>query len=129
MLGALSSPKEEEVQIAQVYFRHHPLADASELRSVATRVARMSSAAGQVRALDTLARYPLSDCEILEELGRVFPITRSLEVQRAIAGILIRADYHALATPEFVRTLRQSRVKSPDGEDLIDVLIRRLQLP
>ena len=129
MLSALSSPRDEDVQIAQVYFRHHPLVDPSELRNVATRVARMSGAAGQARALDTLARYQFSDREILDELVRVFPITRSLDVQRAIAGILIRADYRALATPEFVRSLRQNRVKSSDGEDLIDVLIRRLQAP
>jgi hypothetical protein len=48
-------------------------------------------------------------------------------VQRAIAGILIRADYHAIAKPELVRALREKRLKSPDGQDLIDVLIRRMQ--
>ena len=129
MLRALSSTRDEDVQIAQVYLRHHPIADAAELRGVATRVAHMRSSAGQARALDTLAGYELSDRAILDELVRLFALTRSLGVQRAIAGILIRSDYRALATPELVRALRESRVKSPDGADLIDVLIRRLQLP
>jgi hypothetical protein len=52
---------------------------------------------------------------------------KSLEVQRAIAGILIRADYQAIAKPELVEALRTHRRKSADGQDLIDILIRRLQ--
>jgi hypothetical protein len=48
-------------------------------------------------------------------------------VQTAIAGVLIRADYKSIATPEVVQTLRQSRLKSSDGADLISILIRRLQ--
>jgi hypothetical protein len=50
-----------------------------------------------------------------------------LNVQRAIAGILIRSDYKTIAKAELARALRQHRLKSPDGEDLIDALIRRLQ--
>jgi hypothetical protein len=49
-------------------------------------------------------------------------------VQRAIAGILIRSDYRQIASPELVRALREHRLKSPDGNDLIDVLIRRLSV-
>jgi len=49
-------------------------------------------------------------------------------VQRAIAGIFIRSDYQHLARPEFVRVLQQTRLKSPTGADMIDALIRRLQL-
>jgi len=49
-------------------------------------------------------------------------------VQRAIAGILIRSDFELIATPELVRALRDHRLKSPDGRDLIDVLIRRLDV-
>jgi hypothetical protein len=48
-------------------------------------------------------------------------------VQRAIAGVLIRSDYQSIAKPELVRALRDKRKKSPDGRDLIDVLIRRMQ--
>jgi hypothetical protein len=32
-----------------------------------------------------------------------------------------------LARPELARSLRQHRLKSPDGSDMIDVLIRMLQ--
>ena len=49
-------------------------------------------------------------------------------MQRAIAGVLIRADYEQLAKPELVHALREHRLKSSDGQDLIDVLIRRLQV-
>jgi hypothetical protein len=48
-------------------------------------------------------------------------------VQRAIAGILIRADHRVLGQAQLARTLKTSRLKSPDGEDVIDALIRVLQ--
>jgi hypothetical protein len=127
VMRALTSSNSDEVQIAQLYLRHRPIADASELRDIATAVARMGPSEAQVRALDTLANLHLSDRGSLEALARLFPLAKSLSVQRAIAGILIRADFRAIATPELVNTIRQSRLKSPDGADLIDVLIRRLQ--
>ena len=127
VLRALTSPNDEEVQIAQIYLHHRPIDDATELRGVATGIARMNGSDAQARALDTLAPYHLSDRESLEALTRLFPLAKSVNVQRAIAGILIRSDFKTIATPEFVKTLRQSRLKSPDGADLIDVLIRRLQ--
>jgi hypothetical protein len=127
VLRALTSANDEDVQIAQVYLHHRPITDAAELRGVAAGIARMNSSDAQVRALDTLAHYRLSDRESLEELTRLFPLAKSVNVQRAIAGILIRSDYRTIAGPELVRALRQHRLKSPEGEDLIDVLIRRLQ--
>jgi hypothetical protein len=127
MLRALTSTNDEEVQVAQVYLQHRPITDASELQGVATAIARMKGSDTQVRALDVLARYHLSDRESLDELTRLFPLAKSLNVQRAIAGILIRSDYKTIAKAELVRALRQHRLKSPDGEDLIDALIRRLQ--
>jgi hypothetical protein len=87
----------------------------------------MTASDAQVRALDTLARYRLSDRESLEQLARLYPLAKTVNVQRAIAGILIRSDYRTIAGPELVRALRQHRLKSSEGEDLIDVLIRRLQ--
>ncbi len=126
VLRALTGKHDDDVQIAQVYLRHRSV-DAGELRTVASAIALMSGADAQVRALDTLAHLGLSDRDILEDLARLFPLAKSVSVQRAIAGILIRADFHALAKPELVRALRQSRLKSPDGEDVIDILIRRLQ--
>jgi hypothetical protein len=128
VLLALTSPNDEEVQIAQVYLRHHPIADVDELRVVTSGIARMNGSAAQVRALDTLAHQPLSDPESLEELARLFPLAESVGVQTAIAGVLIRSDYKAIAKPEFVQTLQRHRLRSSNGADLIDVLIRRLQV-
>jgi hypothetical protein len=127
VLRALTSPNDEDVHIAQVYLHHHPIADADELRAMTAEIARMKGADAQVRALDTLAHYQLSDRESLDALTRLFPLAKSIGVQRAIAGVLIRADYRSIANPDLVRALRQHRLKSPSGEDLIDVLIRRLQ--
>jgi len=124
---ALTSTREHDVALAQVYLKHRPIADVDELRAVALRIARMSDAEAQVRALDTLALQAVSDHESLETLTRLFPVAKTLDVQRAIAGILIRADYRSIAKPELVRALREKRLKSPEGQDLIDVLIRRMQ--
>ena len=127
LLQALTSPSEAEVQIAQVYLMHRPISDVAELRGVAAGIMRMSDANAQVRALDTLADRRLSDPVALDDLARLFPVARSIDVQRAIAGVLIRSDYQSLATVELVRTLREHRFKSPSGRDLIDVLINRLE--
>jgi len=128
VLRALTSPSAEDVEIARIYLRYRPIADPGELRIVAAGITRMSGGDAQARALDMLAGQRLSDRESMEELARLFPLTKSVNVQRAIAGILIRSDYSAIAKPDLVRTLRERRLKSPDGEDMIDVLIRRLQL-
>ena len=127
VLRALSSSDDEEVQIAQIYLHHRPIADATELRNVAAAIARMNGSDAQVRALDTLAHYRFSDRESLEELTRLFPLAKSVNVQRAIAGILIRSDYQTIAKAGLVQTLSEHRLKSPDGEDSIDVLLRRLR--
>ena len=124
---ALTSSRDEDVAMAQVYLRHRPLADVGELRAVASGIGRMSATGAQVRALETLAKQRLADPQSLQEIARLFPLARSLEVQRAIAGILIRSDYKMLARADLARTLRQHRLKSPDGNDVIDVLIRLLQ--
>ena len=128
VLLALTSRDDADVEVAQVYLRHRPITDAGELRAVAVRIAAMTEPEAQIRALDTLAHCYLSDRESLDELTRLFPRARSVSVQRAIAGVFIRSDYRFLPRVELVRVLRQHRLKSPDGEDLIDVLIRRLQV-
>jgi hypothetical protein len=127
MLLALTSPSDEEVQLAQAYLQHQPITDVNELRVVTSGIARMSAPNAQVRALDTLASQRISDPESLEQLARLFPVAGSAVVQTAIAGVLIRSDYDAISTPELVQTLQQSRLESPDRADLIDALIRRLQ--
>ena len=124
---ALTSSDDEDVAIAQVYLRHRPLADAGEVRAIASSIGRMTTARAQVRALETLARQRLTDAQSLQEIARLFPLAGSLEVQRAIAGILIRADTKVLARAELARAIRQHRLKSPDGHDVIDVLIGLLQ--
>ena len=44
-----------------------------------------------------------------------------------IADILVRADYRQLAGGALIASLRQHRLRSPDGSDVIDLLIRLLQ--
>jgi hypothetical protein len=129
VLQALTSRDDAEVQIAEVYLGHRPITDIAELRVVASGITRMTGSGTQVRALDTLARHRLSDRQSLEELARFFPAAESVDVQRAIAAVFIRSDYQLLPEPEFVRVLSQSRLKSPNGDDIIDILIRRLRAP
>ena len=126
VLQALTSASDRDVQVARVYLRYRPLDDAGELREIAGGIAQMRETSAQVRAIDALADHRVSDPQVLDDLARLFPVTTSLEVQRAIAGALIRADYQAMATPALVRTLRVHRLKSREGRDLIDVLIDRL---
>ncbi|HEX8011350.1 MAG TPA: hypothetical protein VF814_10495 [Casimicrobiaceae bacterium] len=127
VLRALTSPRDEDVQIAQVYLRYHPITDARALRTITSDIARMTDPEAKVRSLDALASQNVSDRESLEELARLFPAAESPGVQVAIAGVLIRSDARAIATPELVQTLQQSRLKASGGNDLIDVLIRQLQ--
>ncbi len=88
----------------------------------------MNGSEAQVRALQALGRHRLSDPESLDALARLYPVAESLTVQNAIAGVLIRADYTAIARPELVRTLREHRRKGAHGDDVvIEALIRRLQ--
>lgn len=124
---ALLGSDEGQVAIAQAYLRHRPLADVGELRAVTSGIARMTTASAQVRVLETLARQRLADPQSLRDIAGLFPLARSLEVQRAIAGILIRSDTTMLARTDLAHSLRQHRLKSPDGSDLIDMLIRLLQ--
>ena len=127
VLQALASPDEAEVAIAEAYLGHRPITDVGELRVVVSAVTRMTGSGAQVRALNTLARHRLNDRQSLDDLARLFPAAESVDVQRAIAAVFIRAEYQLLPKPEFVRVLSQSRLKSRDGGDIIDILIRRLQ--
>ncbi|MEO8506481.1 MAG: hypothetical protein ABI593_02510 [Betaproteobacteria bacterium] len=126
-LEGLLSSKEADVRVAQTYLRHHPIDDVEELRDITARVAQMNGPAAQVRALEALGRHRMSDPQSLESLTRLYRVAQTWNVQTAIAGILIRADYSSLKGPEFVRTLQEHRRKSPEGDDMIDALIRRLQ--
>jgi hypothetical protein len=127
VMRAHTIASDADVQIAQVYLRHRPIGDVAELRAAAVGIARMPNADAQVRALDTLAGQGISDRESLDALTRLYMLAKSVRVQRAVAGILIRSDYQAIGRPQLVRTLTEHRLKSPDGADVIDILIRRLQ--
>jgi hypothetical protein len=126
VLRALASDNHDDVRIAQTYLHHRPLADAGEVRDVTGAVLRMKASEAQVRALETLAGYRFSDRETLEELTHLFSLAKTVDVQRAVAGVLIRSDTTGIAGPALVRLLRAHRLKSPDGADVIDILIRRL---
>jgi hypothetical protein len=127
VLRALASPNDRDVQIAQAYLRHRPITDSKELRAATSGIARMPDSTAQVRALETLARQHISDRETLEALTRMYTQATSVGVQRAIAEVFIRSDYEAIEKPRLVSVLRQHRLESPDGKDLIDVLIGRLE--
>jgi hypothetical protein len=128
-LEALVSASDQDVLVAQTYFRHRPITTVDELRSVTSGIARMRGSDAQVRALHALAGQSVSDPESLEVLAELFPRAETWSVQSAIAGVLIRADYRSIARPDIVQSLRENRRKSPSGQDVIDALIRRLQSP
>jgi len=127
VLRALVGGNGDDVALAQVYLRHRPIVEPGELRAVATGVAKRPAGDAQVRALDALAAHRLSDPESLAALAALFPQAGSLEAQRAIAGVLIRADTGAMVRADLAKSLKRTRIKSPDGGDMIDVLIRRLE--
>jgi len=126
VLQALTDGDDADVKIAEVFLVHRPIDDVAELRGVASGIARMPASPAQVRALDTLGRHRLRDRETLAELARLFPIAQHIDVQRAIAAVIIRSDYGLLPKPETVSMLSQYRL-STGGNDAIDILIRRLQ--
>ena len=47
-------------------------------------------------------------------------------MQNAIAGVLIRANYHVLERSDLLNTLTQHRLRA-SGPTLVDVLIRVLE--
>jgi hypothetical protein len=126
VLRALASADEREVQVAQAYLRHRPITDPRELRAVALGIASMKGSGAQVRALEVLARHHVTDREVLDELARLFPRTQSLQVQRAIAEVFMRAGREAYPAPALLAVLRH-RLPSPGGDDLIDALVSSLQ--
>jgi hypothetical protein len=125
-LAALASADDRDVQVAQAYLRHRPVSDARELRRIANEIARMPEARAQIRALDTLGRLHI-DRQIVDELTRSFAAAKSINLQRAIAEIFLRADLKAIAHADLLGVLRRHRIKSRDGVDLIDAVIGRLQ--
>jgi len=126
VLAALTSPDEHDVQVAQVYFRHRPAHEAGELLAMVRDIGRMAGTGAQVRALDTFGRLHSVDRDVTRELARSFVAAKSVEVQRAIAEVFLRAGSKAIGNDDLENVLRHHRLASSGGEDLIDVLIRRL---
>jgi hypothetical protein len=126
VLRLLASADAAEVQLAQAYLRHRPVTDAAELRAMAREIAAMPAGAAQVRALDALGRMHPADSETLDTLAALFGRTRSLAVQRAVAEVFLRSDPAAIPAARVAKVLRTRRLRSPDGQDLIDVLVRQL---
>jgi hypothetical protein len=127
VLQGLVSADDADVRIAQAYIRHRPIADPDELRGVTRAIAGMNAPDAQARALDVLARHYVSDRESVDTLKQLFTKTRSWPVQNAIAGVLIRAERHSLGTAELLRTLRENRLQTSQGGNMVDSLIQRLQ--
>jgi hypothetical protein len=98
----------------------------NQIRALAQAVAHMERGDAQVRALDTLAQLPLADKDSLEALVALYLRAPSVGVQRAVAGVLVRADTRAIATPGLVQALQKHRLQS-EGPDMVDVLLRRLK--
>ncbi|MET0733596.1 MAG: hypothetical protein ABW054_11095 [Casimicrobiaceae bacterium] len=128
VLNALITGSDGDARLAHVYLQHRPLAAESDVRTLAAGIARMPVGPAQARALVALATSRLSDPDAIEAVARIYPASNSAEVQNAIAGVLIRADYSGLDRVELAQTLRQYRVKSRGSDDLVDALIRRLEI-
>lgn len=126
VLQGLASAEPTDVLVAQAYLRQRPIDTERELREVASAVLRMPVSTAQVHALEALSGYRFSDRETLQALAHLFSRATSIDLQRAVAGVLIRSDYTSIASPALAHALRAHRLKSPDGADVIDVLIRRL---
>jgi hypothetical protein len=127
VVRAVTSTNADDIAIAQDYLRHRPLTNVADVRAIASAIARMPASAAQVRALESLAQQRISDPESLRAIAALFPLAKSVDSQRAIAGILIRSDHRVLGQADLARSLKQYRIKSPDGDDVIDALIRVLQ--
>jgi hypothetical protein len=127
VLRSLGSAHDDDVAIAQIYFKHHPTMEPVELRALTADIVRMRDSEAQLRALELLARQRLSDPESLLELARLYRLARSVALQRAIAGVLILGDYAVLERADVARALRAYRLKPSDGADVIDALLRRIE--
>ena len=127
VVRALFTGSEHDVEIAQAYVRNRPLTDRGELRVVAAGIARMASPLVQVRALGALARLDIDDREILRELEGAFAAAKTPGVQSAIAEVFLRSGAPGISKAELASWLRRHRLPGARGEDLVDVLLKRLQ--
>jgi hypothetical protein len=128
-LAALTSAEEANVRAAQAYLRRRPLTDAAELQQLARRIADMPAGEAQVLALETLGRHYVSDREVLMLLAQLYARTPSVEVQNAIAGVLLRADRRPVGEAELRQVLQEHRRAQPGSGDMVDALLARIAYP
>ncbi|HYC36573.1 MAG TPA: hypothetical protein VEC19_09145 [Usitatibacter sp.] len=126
MLRALASGDEAQVRIAEAYFRHRPMTEATTLRGAIDAIAEMKQPLAQARALAVVARHHVDDAPSLEALMALFARSTHLAVQRAIAEIFIRAGSNAFKSGELATVLRRHRLRSREGDDVIEALLKRL---
>ncbi len=127
VIDALLQGRADEQQIAAVLLQYRPLDDTGEYRVVAQGIARLPTSEAQVHALAALAGHATPDPASLASLAATFASTRSLAVQRGVANVMLRADVSVLGGTRLAQTLREHRIRSPEGRDVIDVLIRRIE--
>jgi hypothetical protein len=63
---------------------------------------------------------------VVATLAELFPSAKSLVVQHTIANVLICIDIVGIDAMKLAPSLRDHRLRSPNGRAVIDVLIRRL---
>jgi len=126
LLQALVRPPDAHTPLVETYLRHRGLGSVGAQRVLAAGVGRLPDGQARLQALESLARQRLDDPPALQEIARQFAHSRSLPVQRAIAHLLLRADTRELPRADLAAALQRHRIKSPDGRDVIDLLIRSL---
>ena len=126
VLAMLSSPDERVVQVAQAWLRHRPALPPEEMRVLARHILDMPPSPARIRALGALGRLAITDRETLHALAHSFAGAGSRESRSAIAEVFIRNAPRAADRPELLAALRDSRLRSPDPDGVIDALIRRL---
>ncbi len=126
MIDALGSANPESIEVAQNYFRQRPLSDGASIESLAQRILNGGSGSeSQLRALETLARFRISDAPSMSILLHAFAGSRSALVQQAIVKVFLFADLSVVNKMEFARVIRDSRL--PANPDATEFLLQRLR--
>lgn len=127
MLAILSQSDQKALEYAQVYFRYFEMRP-TDIVALIDRISSAASVSTQVTTLGILAKLYVSEAEVLSRLLEYFTNTASPEVQRAIAGVFVRARFDHIDKRAFASTLSQRRLRSTGDRDVIDFVIRRLEL-
>lgn len=126
LVSALSTGVPADADAVEMYVQHRAFTP-DEIRTAIADIGEMHDPAAQARALDILARHGITGIDALTALVNLYPLASTPAVQRAIAGILIRSDYRALASTQVIAMLRAFRLPERNGNAMVDILIRRLE--